>query len=56
MGGFDWGVEADVFVELVLVRDFNEVVEDFFLAWVLARPVWVWFEGEGVRWLQISCE
>ena len=42
-------IEADVPVELVFVGYRDEVVLNLFLTWVLARPVWVLLEGEGVQ-------
>ena len=43
------GVEADVLVQLVLLRDSGQVGEDLFLAWVLPRPVAVLSEAVAVE-------
>jgi hypothetical protein len=40
----DRGREADVFVELVFLRDVDEVIVDLFLTRVEARPIWIGLE------------
>src|SRR5262249_22970533 len=47
--GFNRGVEPNIFIELVLVGNVAEIVKDFFLARIFARPIGVLLKGVRIK-------